>query len=397
MKIKDLKARQILDSRGNYTVEVSLFTDNGEFKASCPSGDSTGKKEALELRDADGGVLEAVSNVNEKIYPLLKNEDILNQEVLDKKMIELDGTGNKSNLGANAILPVSIAALKAAASHYSISPYSYIEKIYGKRSLFPLPSFNIINGGAHAGNNLDIQEFMVIPQGERYSDNLSSGASIYNKLKKLLRERYGKEALNVGDEGGFAPFISRADEALDLIKEVIDKDVRIGLDCAASYYYKSGEYHMEKAVFTREGLIKFYNDLIQRYPIDFIEDPFDEDDIESWKRSGEIKDAAVIGDDLTVTNEKLIREASSYINGVIIKLNQIGTVTETINAIKEARKNNLKIIVSHRSGETTDSFIADLAVGVSADYIKTGAPARGERVVKYNRLLEIYEELKNEE
>lgn len=378
MEIKSLKARKILDSRGNFTVEVLL---NGSFKASVPSGASTGKKEAVEL-DASF----AASNVNEIIFPALKGMDILDQEKLDKKMIELDGTEKKSKLGANAILPVSIAVLKAASGHYNIPLYKHIENLYGeKKDSFPLPCFNVINGGAHAGNGLDIQEFMLIPQNKEYDKNLEEAVSAYHNLKRELIKRYGREAVNVGDEGGFAPPISSVKEALSLMPG------KIGLDCAASHFYKEGSYYLDNSVFTREGLVKLYKNLIEEFPIVLIEDPFDEEDIEGWKEAKALK-TLIIGDDLTVTNNKLIKEFSEYIGGVIIKPNQIGTVTEVLSSVREARKNNLKIIVSHRSGETTDSFIADFSVGVSAEYIKTGAPSRGERVVKYNRLLEIYRE-----
>lgn len=377
MEIKSLKARKILDSRGNFTVEVLL---NGLFKASVPSGASTGKKEAMELDAAS-----AVSNVNEIIYPAVKGMDILDQENFDKKLIELDGTENKSRLGANAILPASIAALKAAAGNVPL--YKHIENLYGeKKDSFPLPCFNIINGGAHAGNGLDIQEFMFIPQNKEYDKNLEEAVSAYHNLKGELIKRYGKEAVNVGDEGGFAPPVSSIKEALSLMPG------KIGLDCAASHFYKEGSYYLENSVFTKEGLVKFYKNLVEEFPIVLIEDPFDEEDIEGWKEAESIKGALIVGDDLTVTNKKLIKEFSKYIGGVIIKPNQIGTVTEALSSVREARKNNLKIIVSHRSGETTDSFIADFSAGVSAEYIKTGAPSRGERVVKYNRLLEIYRE-----
>lgn len=400
MKIKELKGREIVDSRGKFTVEVSLVTENGVFKASCPSGASTGKKEAIELRDKDGRVMDVVNNINNIIYPAIKDFNILDQENFDKKLIEIDGMENKSNLGANAILPVSVAFLRASASYYKLPLYKYISKIFGienKNNKMPFPCFNIINGGAHAGGNLAIQEFMVIPQNESYEENLREGISIYHKLKKRLRDNYGKSSINIGDEGGFAPSIDSVTDALENINKVIEKDTKIGLDCAADYFYKDGKYEIENNIFTIKELVKFYKDLTERYPIISIEDPFSEDDIEGWKTiKEELKNIIIIGDDLTVTNKKMIDFAikNSLISGVIIKPNQIGTVFETIEAVKLAKENNIKIMVSHRSGDTTDDFIADLSVGISADYIKTGAPTRGERVVKYNRLLEIEDELK---
>ena len=395
MKIKSLKAREILDSRGNKTVETVLFTENNSFRFSVPSGASTGAYEAIELRDKDGGVLNAVKNINEKILPRIKEEDVLNQEKIDKIMIELDGTENKSNLGANAILPVSICILRAAAFSYNLPLYKYIKKIFSSKDKFPLPSFNVINGGAHAGNDLDIQEFMIIPKEKSYPKNLQAGVSTYHALKNILQKKYGKGAINVGDEGGFAPLISSPKEALDAIIKA-SSSVKIGLDCAASYFYKNGKYSLNKKLLSKNQLIDFYKNLIKKYPIISLEDPFEENDIEGWKMIKEkIKNVEIIGDDLTVTNSKKIKEMidNKCITGVIIKPNQIGTVTETLASIDIAVKNKLKIMVSHRSGETTDDFIADLAVGVSADYIKSGAPARGERVVKYNRLLEIWEEM----
>lgn len=399
-EIKNLKAREIIDSRGNFTVEVSLITEEGVFKASCPSGASTGKKEAMELRDNNGRVLTAVDNVNNVIYPYIKDLNILDQENFDKKLIEIGGE-NKSKLGANAILPISVVVLRASAFHYKLPLYKYISKVFDIKNenvKMPFPCFNIVNGGAHASNNLTIQEFMVIPQKENYKENLIEGVNIYHKLKKQLKENYGKTSINIGDEGGFAPSISNIAEVLDNIASVIEKDTKIGLDCAADYFYKNGSYEIEKNIFTREGLVKFYKELVERYPIISIEDPFSEDDIEGWKiAKEELKNTLIIGDDLTVTNKKMIEFAikNSLIGGVIIKPNQIGTVFETIEAVKLAKENNIKIMVSHRSGDTTDDFISDLAVGISADYIKTGATARGERVVKYNRLLEIDEEMAN--
>lgn len=372
--IKSIKAKEISDSRENPTVEVELETDNGTFKASVPSGVSTGKYEAVEKEAS-----EAVENVNSIIASELVGKDI-EQENIDNLMIKLDGTKNKSKLGANAILAVSIAVCRAGAGDNPL--YKYISKLYNNDIGLPVPCFNIINGGAHAKNNLDIQEFMVVPQENSFAGNLQAGMDIYNALAKSL----GKE--DIGDEGGFAPLISKTSEALDLLKQVIS-NAKIGLDCAASHFFQNGKYHLEGKDLTGKELRSFYQNLIKKYPIIFIEDPFAEEDWESWKGLKTL----VIGDDLTVTNKKRVEKAVDYVSGIIVKPNQVGTVTETLETAKTAKKAGLKLIVSHRSGETLDDFIADLAVGINADYIKSGAPHPEERMVKYNRLLEIEKEL----
>jgi len=432
-KIKNIKAREILDSRGNPTIEVELETDFGVFRGSVPSGASKGKYEAVELRDgldarpsreAGGpvlgkryhgmGVLKAVKNVNEIIGPKLIGEDTVNQTKIDEILINLDGTENKAKLGANAILPVSMAVCRAAAAAKNLSLYQHINEIYTGLTCvkltpvrpvsLPIPCFNVINGGAHAGNDLDVQEFMIVPQKMSFSENLQVASEIYHQLKEILEKKFGKLATNLGDEGGFAPPIRFPQEAIELILEAAKKlnyEVKIILDVAASQFFKNGKYRMKIGVFSREGLLNYYSDLIQKYPIMGLEDPFSEDDFAGWKMLNSkflIPNSKflIIGDDLTVTNPRRIKMAKEKedCNAIILKINQIGTVTEALEAAKLAKEFGWKIIVSHRSGETNDDFISDLAVGIGADFIKAGAPARGERVAKYNRLLKIEEELR---
>ena len=421
-KIKSIKAREILDSRGNPTVEVKLETERGIFLGQVPSGASEGKYEALELRDGGKrflgkGVLRAVRNVNEVLAPKLKGKNPTSQKEIDELMIELDGTEQKSNLGVNAILPVSIAVCRAGASAQKIPLYQYLsflahtsssfrkEKKREKRISIPLACFNIINGGVHAGNDLDFQEFMICPQLKSFSENLRSAVEIYYTLKEILRRNFGNLAINVGDEGGFAPPLRFAEQALELIMEALKKanyknSVRILVDSAASEFYQQGTYKMKRAVFTREGLLDFYLNLLKNYPIIALEDPFAQDDFEGWQKlNSKLKTQnskfLVFGDDLLATNRERMKIAKekNLCNGLILKIDQIGTISEALEAGKLAREFGWKIMVSHRSGETTDDFIADLAVGISADFIKSGAPVRGERVAKYNRLLEIEEEL----
>ncbi len=399
MKIKSIKAKEILDSREKPTVEVELETDKGVFLASVPSGASTGKNEVLELRDKDGrGVSKAIENINKIIAPKLKGKDPTEQEEIDKIMIELDGTENKSKLGANAILAVSIAVCRAGAKAKRIPLYKYIAKLVeaGPPRALPVPCFNIIEGGVHAANNLDIQEFLAVPQGKSFSGNLRAGIKIYKKLKEILESK-----TKTGDEGGFAPKLSKTSKALDLIIKAAEESktkIKIGLDCAASQFYKNDKYKMEDKVFFRDGLFLFYQDLIKKYPIIFMEDPFSQND---WSGFSNItkefgKNIEIFGDDFLTTNIKRMQEAKEKkaCNGTILKPNQIGTITETIEAAKLAKEFGWKIMVSHRSGETEDDFIADLAVGVGADYIKSGAPGPKERMAKYNRLLKIEKEVK---
>lgn len=408
-KIKSVKAREILDSRGNPTVEVKIFTDFGVFRSSVPSGASKGEREAKELRDGGKrffgkGVSKAVVNVNKIIAKALRGESVLDQEKIDKLLIDLDGTEDKSHLGANALLPVSIAVARAAASFQEISLYQYLSNLLSFKEDFHLPfaSFNILNGGAHAGNELDVQEFMIIPQEKLFKRNLQMASEIYYSLKETLRKSFGKSATNLGDEGGFAPPLNKTREALEFLRDSIretsyQKEVKIGLDCAASHFLKGREYHIDKSSFTSSGLLVFYNDLLKEFPIIFLEDPYGQDDWQGFEMITKKfrKKIIIFGDDLTTTNPEMIKRAGERkaCMGVIIKPNQIGTLTETLKAIKIARKYRLKIMVSHRSGDTCDDFIADLAVASRADFIKSGAPARGERVAKYNRLLEIEEEL----
>lgn len=413
-KIKNIKAKEIEDSRGNPTVSVEIETTGGIFLASVPSGASTGENEALELRDADGkGVLQAIKNVNEIIAPKLKGKDVSNQKDIDSLMIELDGTENKSKLGANAILGVSMAVCRAGADAKKIPLYKYIAELIDYKLpttnyQLPLAMFNILNGGAHVRrilnadsggteNDLDIQEFMIVPQKESFSENLVLCNKIFQNLKNLIEKNYGPTQL--GDEGGFAPSISKTDQALFLLKSSIGtNDSKIALDCAASEFYKDGKYNLDSRGLTRAELLEFYKDLIERFPIISIEDPFSEEDWQGFEliNSQMGSKISIIGDDLTTTNVKKIKEAhnKSACNGVILKLNQIGTVSETIEASNLTKLFGWKTIVSHRSGETMDDFIADLAVGTGADYIKSGSPAKEERMVKYHRLLKIEQELK---
>ncbi len=419
-KIKSIEAREILDSRGEPTIEVELKTDLGIFRASVPSGASKGKYEAKELRDNGKryygkGVLRANKNINEIIAPKLKDKNSTQQKEIDELMIELDGTGDKSNLGANAILAVSIATCRAGAAAKNLSLWKHINQLSenGSRTIrLPRPCFNVMNGGAHAGNDLDIQEFMVLPREKSFSGNLQIGSEIYHTLKAVLRKELGEQATNIGDEGGFAPLISRTEEALNLIAKAIqnhqnmlsaslqdisDRNIKIGLDCAASQFYKDKKYQLEGTVFTKEGLLVFYQSFLKNYPIIFLEDPFSEEDWQGFqgitKELGER--ITIVGDDLLTTNIERIKKAQDKkaCSGLILKPNQIGTITETLEAVKLAKSFRWKIIVSHRSGDTCDDFISDLAVGIGADFIKAGAPARGERVAKYNRLLRIEEEL----
>ena len=419
LKIKSINSREIIDSRGIPSVEAEIETEQGIFRASVPSGASKGKYEAVELRDNEKryfgkGVLKAIKNINEIINPELRGKDVSNQKEIDGILIELDGTKNKSKLGANAILAVSLACCRAGAAAKNLSLYKYISQIYGGRVsvkftevgspiALPIPCFNILEGGVHAGNDLNIQEFMIIPEMENFKENLRTGSEIYHFLKEILTRKFGKQARNLGDEGGFAPSLKKTREALDLIMEACkeagyEKKMKIGLDCAASQFSRDKKYNFEGKNFSGEKLLNFYQDLIKEYPILFLEDPFSQDDWPNWQKltSGlSSSKIMVVGDDLTVTNPERIKEAhkKGACNGIILKPNQIGTVTETITAANLAKEFGFKTIVSHRSGETCDDFIADLAQGLGADFIKTGAPARGERVIKYNRLLRIEEEL----
>ena len=415
-KIKSIEAREVLDSRRNPTIEVKLITYQGVFLDSVPSGASKGKYEAKELRDKNGGVKKAVENVNKIIAPVLKKENSLDQKRVDKILIQLDGTKNKSKLGANSILGVSMAVCRAGAAAQNLPLYKYISQLISpvvnstnstavENVLYlPIPCFNIINGGKHAKDGLAIQEFMVIPQAKTFEENFQIGKEVFTTLKKILEKRIGSSFLKIGDEGGFVPSISKTQEALDLIIGTIkeagrQKTTKIGLDCAASHFWKKGKYRLDQKVFQQEDLIDFYRFFIKKYPISLLEDPFAEEDLRGFKRITQKfgKKIIIVGDDLTTTNPQRIKLAKKQrlCNGIIIKPNQIGTISETLEAAKLAKSFGWKIIVSHRSGETKDDFIADLAVGIKADFIKAGAPGPKERMAKYNRLLEIEKEHRN--
>jgi enolase len=419
MSIKSVRAREILDSRGNPTVEVEVTTDKGVFRAGVPSGASTGKFEALELRDNDKsrylgkGVLKACKNVNEIIGPQIMGKSVLNQEELDNFMIQLDGTDNKGKLGANAILGVSMAICKAGAAEKGVPLYRHIADLAGnKHIILPVPAFNVINGGSHAGNKLAMQEFMILPVGApSFKEAMRMGAEVYHNLKTIIKDKYGQDATNVGDEGGFAPNIQNNREGLELLKQAINKAgytdvVKIGMDVAASEFYTEDKtYDLDfktknndkSQVLTGEQLANLYKEFVRDYPIVSIEDPFDQDDWESYgKLTAEIgKAVQIVGDDLLVTNPKRIRTAieKKACNALLLKVNQIGSITESIQACKLSQAQGWGVMVSHRSGETEDTFIADLVVGLGTGEIKTGAPCRSERLAKYNQLLRIEEEL----
>ena len=408
MTIKDVKAREILDSRGNPTVEVDVILENGIVgRAAVPSGASTGEREALEMRDGGTrfngkGVLNAVNNVNTEIREAVIGMDAADQKALDYKMIELDGTETKSRLGANAILGVSMAALRASAIAAGKPLYAYV----GEGKTLPVPMMNIINGGAHADNKLDFQEFMIIPQANTIHDRVRIGAEVFHSLKKVLNER--GLSTGVGDEGGFAPDLESNTEGFELIIEAIKKagyepgkDVCLAIDVAASEFYNDGKYELvgEGRSLTTDELIEFYEELVSKYPIISIEDPVDENDWEGFRKITErIGDRVqLVGDDLFVTNKKCLQMGidNHAGNAILLKVNQIGTITETLETIELARANGYKTVISHRSGETEDTTIADLAVGLDLGQIKTGSMSRTDRICKYNQLMRIEEELNN--
>ena len=405
--IKNVYAREILDSRGNPTVEVEVKLDNGSIgRAAVPSGASTGAFEAAELRDGGKrylgkGVQTAVKNVNEKLAPIVIGLDAEDQRNLDEQMIKLDGTKNKSNLGANAILGVSLAAARAGANSTNQSLFKFIGGSDAK--ILPVPMMNILNGGAHADTNVDIQEFMVAPIGARtFKESLRWGAEIYHSLKSVLKKK--GLATSIGDEGGFAPNLASNRAALDLILEAVElagfkagSEIALAMDVAATEFFDNGSYKFEGKQLTSDQMITYYSELVSAYPLVSIEDPLDEDDWDGWgKLTAQLGDKVqIVGDDLFVTNpERLLRGIESKTaNALLVKVNQIGTLTETIDAVNLAHKNNYRSMMSHRSGETEDTTIADLAVALNCGQIKTGAPARSERVAKYNQLLRIEEEL----
>jgi len=403
--IKDIKAREILDSRGQPTVEVDVITDLGFGRASVPSGASTGTNEALELRDKDKrymgkGVQKAIKNINDIIKPELLGYDVRDQRFIDETMIKLDGTSNKSNLGANAMLGVSLSVAKAAADDLMLPLYRYLGGSNAR--ILPYPLMNFINGGVHAGNDLSIQEFMIIPVEEKFSDIIQIASEVYTTLKNVLIRKYGKTAINVGDEGGFAPPLKETKDALNLLENAVEeigytKKIFFALDAAATEFYikEKGYYEVDGKKLDNMDLLDYYKELIKEYKIASIEDPFMEEDFSSFAKITAETDIQIVGDDLFVTNTNRLREGIkiSAANALLLKVNQIGTISEALDAADMAFRSKYNVIVSHRSGETEDTYIADLAVALGCGQIKTGAPTRGERVAKYNRLLRIEEEL----
>ncbi len=407
-EIVEIVAREVLDSRGNPTVEAEVHLHDGTMgRAIVPSGASTGKFEALELRDGDKsrykgkGVLKAVKNIEEVIAPKLIGMNALDQILIDKLLLDLDGTENKSKLGANAILAVSMACARAAAEFFGVPLYRYLGGVSAR--VLPVPFMNVINGGKHADNNLDIQEFMIVPAGApSFKEALRYGAEVFHTLKKILHDAGHVTA--VGDEGGFAPNLKNNEEAIQVLINAIEEagykpgeDVFIALDSAASSFYNDGKYLVDGREMSSDELVEYYVNLVEKYPIISIEDPFDEEDWEAFvKFTEKVGDKVqIVGDDLYVTNIKRLQKGVEMkaSNSILIKLNQIGSVTETLETIDYAKKNNMTYVISHRSGETEDTFIADLAVATNSGMIKTGSLSRSERIAKYNRLLRIEEEL----
>lgn len=420
-EITEVKGRMIIDSRGNPTVEADVHTHKGMFRAAVPSGASTGVYEAVELRDGDKavymgkGVTKAVDNINTIIAPALKGKNPVEQTEIDNYMIkELDGTKNKEKLGANAILAVSLAVCKAGAAEKGIPLWKHIAQLAGNpKPSLPVPSFNIINGGSHAGNALAMQEFMILPVGAKsFSEAMRMGCEVYHNLKAVIKAKYGQDACNVGDEGGFAPNIGSNDEGLKLVNEAIAKagyegKVKIGMDVAASEFYTEDKmYDLDFKTKDNDGSQKktgaqmqdMYKSFCENYPVISIEDPFDQDDWEAYTAFTTDNVCQVVGDDLLVTNPERVQTAidKKACNALLLKVNQIGSVTESIMAVRMSKEAGWGVMASHRSGETEDSFIADLAVGLSTGQIKTGAPCRSERLSKYNQLLRIEEELGDE-
>ena len=404
-KIKKVLAREVLDSRGNPTIEVEVFTNNSKGRAIVPSGASTGIHEAAELRDIkkkryhNKGVLQAVKNIR-IISKKLNNLDITDQRLIDQTMIDTDGTENKSKLGANAILGASMASSRCAANSLNLPLYKYLNK---RAKVLPIPFANIINGGKHAGNRLNMQEFMIAPiKSKSFSSATQMISEVYHELKSILQKKFGLNSTNVGDEGGFAPPISTPEQALDLIVKAIDnsgynKKIKIAMDPAASEYYDiNGKYQPVKKKLNSDEIIDFYQDLIKKYPIVSLEDPFDQDDFNTFKEfTKKNKKLQVVGDDLLVTNPKRIRFAiqEKLCNALLLKVNQIGTLSQSIDAATLSLNNKWRVMVSHRSGESEDPFIADLSVALGNGQIKIGAPCRSDRTSKYNQLIRIEEEL----
>ena len=420
MAVSKVYARSVYDSRGNPTVEVELTTEKGVFRSIVPSGASTGVHEALEMRDEDKskwmgkGVMNAVNNVNNVIAAAFvkANLDVKDQKAVDDFLLSLDGTANKSKLGANAILGVSMAAARAAAAEKNVPLYQHLADLSKSKTspyVLPVPFLNVLNGGSHAGGALALQEFMIAPTGAKtFAEAMRIGSEVYHNLKSLTKKRYGASAGNVGDEGGVAPNIQTAEEALDLIVDAIkaaghDGKIKIGLDCASSEFFKDGKYDLDfknpnsdkSKWLTGPQLADLYHSLMKRYPIVSIEDPFAEDDWEAWSHFFKTAGIQIVADDLTVTNPARIATAieKKAADALLLKVNQIGTLSESIKAAQDSFAANWGVMVSHRSGETEDTFIADLVVGLRTGQIKTGAPARSERLAKLNQLLRIEEEL----
>ncbi len=416
-KIRNIQAREILDSRGNPTIEVEIELHSGlKAKAGVPSGASTGAYEAVELRDGDAnryggkGVLKAINNINDKIAKIIIGTEVRSQEEIDEKMIKLDGTENKSNLGANAIVGVSLVCARAAAMEQEIPLYKYIAKTYDfscEKFTLPMPMFNILNGGKHSDSGLSIQEYKLVPSGvEKFSEQLRAGSEVFHTLSGILSSN--GFSISVGDEGGFAPKLESNAKALEFINLAIEKagykkgvELNIGIDAAANSFFDEKEdkyiFKPENSMLNKEMLINIYNEWIDKYNVISVEDGLDENDWDGWKIMNEKIGGKVmtIGDDLIVTNVKRLEKAiaKKACNAVLIKTNQIGSLSETVECVKLAQKNKMKIVISHRSGETVDDFISDLAVGVGAEYMKSGSLSRGERICKYNRLLKIEKEV----
>jgi enolase len=407
--ITKLSGREILDSRGNPTVEATVYSGDVCAKAAVPSGASTGTHEALELRDGDmkryGGLgeLKALRNIVEVIGPKLIGLDARQQSNIDHAMIDLDGTANKSRLGANAILAVSLAVAKLASHLEGRSLYGYLSNENGRT--LPVPAMNVINGGKHAGTGLKVQEFVILPAGAKsFTEALRTGAEVYHTLKRVIESKHGRQAINVGDEGGFAPPINRTVEALELLSQAVSeagysggKDIFLGFDAASSEFFRNGMYEIDGKRLSPEELAAFYEELAKSFPIRYIEDPFEQEDFEHTaqftRKVGHL--IQVVGDDIFVTNVARLKKGidAGAANALLLKVNQVGTLTEAVDAAKLALANDYRVVVSHRSGETTDTTISDLAVALNCGQIKAGAPCRGERVVKYNRLLAIEKEL----
>lgn len=405
--IESVLAREILDSRGNPTIEVDVATEGGDLgRVSVPSGASTGMYEAVELRDGGErfhgkGLLQAIKAVEEELAPKIIGMDVREQRRIDEVMIELDGTDNKRKLGANSILGISIACAKASAENLGLELYEYLDD---DAHILPIPFFNVINGGRHAGNRLDFQEFMIAPIGaSNFKEAIRIGSETYHTLKTLIKSRYGNRAINVGDEGGFAPPLDDPDEALSVILEAItisgyEDEVKMALDVAASEFYEDGYYILSEEKKTREELLDTYSTLMERYPIVSIEDPLEEEDYIGFKMATEMFDIQILGDDIFVTNPDRLGKGISMgaANALLWKVNQIGSLSEALEAAELAQSNDYNVMASHRSGDTEDTFVSDLAVGIGCGQIKAGAPARGERTSKYNRLLRIEERLGEE-